>query len=90
MSRYGKLPNDYAIDALSLEAQRRERKLGRPYSYGQLIADTSQEERAVITERYREQFRNRKRGEKPAFLETECDAVEDIRRKQERENHTGE
>lgn len=87
---YKKLPNDYAIDALSLEAQRRERKLGRPYSYGQLIADTSQEEREGIAEGYREQFRNGKRGEKSAFLETERDAVEDIRRKQEQANHTGE
>lgn len=51
MSR--KLPEDYAIDALSLEAERRSKLLGRPYSYGQLVADTTQAQRQEIAEDYR-------------------------------------
>lgn len=47
------LPADYAIDGLSLEASRRAKALGRPYSYGQLIADTTPEERERIVESYR-------------------------------------
>ena len=49
-----KLPEDYAIDGLSLEAERRAKALGRPYSYGQLIADTTPAQREVIVEDYRE------------------------------------
>ena len=48
------LPADYAIDGLSLEASRRAKKLGRPYSYGQLIADTTEAEREAIVEKYRQ------------------------------------
>lgn len=48
-----KLPEDYAIDALSLEAERRSKLLGRPYSYGQLVADTTQAQRQEIAEDYR-------------------------------------
>lgn len=47
------IPADYAIDALSLEAERRSKLLGRPYSYGQLMADTTQAERETIAENYR-------------------------------------
>lgn len=57
------LPADYAIDGLSLEASRRAKKLGRPYSYGQLIADTTEAEREQIVERYRaEATAARKKG----------------------------
>ena len=48
-----KLPEDYAIDGLSLEADRRAKQLGRPYSYGQLIADTTASQREEIVEDYR-------------------------------------
>lgn len=47
------LPADYAIDGLSLEASRRAKALGRPYSYGQLIADTTPAQREQIVESYR-------------------------------------
>lgn len=47
------LPADYAIDGLSLEASRRAKALGRPYSYGQLIADTTPAQREKIVESYR-------------------------------------
>lgn len=47
------LPEDYAIDALAIEADRRREMLGRPYSYGKLVADTTLEERSVIAEKYR-------------------------------------
>lgn len=48
-----KLREDYAIDALALEADRRAKKLGRRYSYGMLIADTTPQERLEISEQYR-------------------------------------
>lgn len=48
-----KLPEDYAIDALSLEAERRSKLMGRPYSYGQLVADTTIAQRQEIAEAYR-------------------------------------
>ena len=48
-----KLSEDYRVTALSLEAERRAKKLGRPYSYGMLIADTTPEERQEISEKYR-------------------------------------
>ena len=47
------LPEDYAIDALALEADRRAKALGHRYSYGQLIADTTLQERMEIVEAYR-------------------------------------
>lgn len=47
------LPADYAIDALALETDKRCKALGRPYSYGQLIADTTPEQREQIAEDYR-------------------------------------
>lgn len=48
-----KLSEDYPIDALALEADRRAKKLGRRYSYGMLIADTTPQERLEISEQYR-------------------------------------
>lgn len=47
------LPADYAIDGLSLEASRRAKELGRPYSYGQLVADTTEAQREKSEENYR-------------------------------------
>lgn len=62
MGQSKKLPGDYAIDALSLEAERRAKKMNRPdYSYGKLIADTTPEERERIADTYRAEYR-RKRG----------------------------
>lgn len=58
----GKLPSDYALDALALEVDRRAKKMNRPdYSYGKLIADTTQAEREQIADTYRAEFK-RKRG----------------------------
>lgn len=50
---YTTVPADYAIDGLALEVDRRRKKMGRPYSYGQLVADTTREEWAEIAEGYR-------------------------------------
>lgn len=59
-----KIPADYAIDALSMEAERRRRKMGVPkYSYGQLVADTTESEREAIAEDYRQKLtRAHKKG----------------------------
>lgn len=49
-----KLPEDYAIDALALEAERRRRAQNLPdYSYGRLVADTTKEQRERICDEYR-------------------------------------
>lgn len=53
MSNTKRLPADYGIDALAEEAERRAKKLGRPYSYGQLVADTTVAERERICDEYR-------------------------------------
>lgn len=48
------LPNDYAINALTAEVERR--KAGQEahrYSYGRLVADTTRGEREAIAENYR-------------------------------------
>lgn len=50
---YSAIPADYPVDALALEATRRGRALGRPYSYGQLVADTTREQREELAESYR-------------------------------------
>jgi len=45
--------NDYAVDALVREVERRrDEKPCRRYSYGRLVADTTMEEREGIAERY--------------------------------------
>ena len=49
-----RIPLDYAIDALAIETDRRSKAHGRPYSYGQLIADTTPEQREQMAESYRE------------------------------------
>lgn len=47
------LPNDYAIDALALEVDRRNKKRGTvKYSYGKLVADTTCEQRQSIADSY--------------------------------------
>lgn len=47
------LPNDFAIDALVLEVDRRNKKGGpATYSYGKLVADTTFEQRQHIADRY--------------------------------------
>jgi len=49
-----KLPEDYAIDALAVEAERRGKAMNRPdYSYGKLVADTTKEQRERICDEYR-------------------------------------
>lgn len=47
-----KLPEDYRVDALAVEAAKKAQQLGRHYSYGMLVADTTYEERSLIAERY--------------------------------------
>lgn len=48
-----KLPNDYAINAMTAEVERRRKLTGRRYDYGKLIADTTPAEREQIAENYR-------------------------------------
>lgn len=85
MSSYGKLPTDYPVDALSVEAERRGKKLGQPYSYGQLVADTTREEREQIAEDFKRGFRRRRGGgTKSAFLETESEAAAEVCRKKDK------
>ena len=48
------LPNDYAIDAMTAEVERRKKLPGHyRYDYGRLIADTTPAEREIIAENYR-------------------------------------
>lgn len=47
------IPADYAIDAMALETERRSKAQGWPYSYGQLIANTTREQREQMADRYR-------------------------------------
>lgn len=62
MPKGNKLPGDYALDALALEVDRRAKQMNRPdYSYGKLIADTTPEERELIADSYRAEYK-RKRG----------------------------
>lgn len=52
------IPGDYAIDALSMEAERRRKQMGVPkYSYGQLVADTTPAQREQIAEDYLERLK---------------------------------
>ena len=77
---YGILPEDYRIDALAVEADRRAREMGRPdYSYGKLVADTTQEEREQISEDYRKNFnrRYRKGGSTSFFPEADKEGAGD-------------
>lgn len=63
-----KLPEDYAIDALSLEAERRRKLLGRPCSYGQLVADTTLAQRQEIAEAYRKSKSYKKTGAAAKYI----------------------
>ena len=76
-----KLPEDYGIDALALEAERRGKEMGRPYSYGQLVADTTKEEREEILRAYREGGRKKRAGSSSVFLKKDKDAEEEAVRK---------
>lgn len=65
--KYGELPADYALDALSEEALRRGKNMGRPdYSYGKLVVDTTEAEREQILEDYRRNFHRKYRRRKKA------------------------
>ena len=75
------LPEDFAIDAMALEAERRGKAMGRAYSYGKLMADTSKEEREEILRAYRVGGRKRSSSTKSAFLAEDRDAEEETRRK---------
>lgn len=69
---YGQLPGDFALDALSTEALRRGKRMGRAdYSYGKLVADTTQEERERIVDTYRAESRKRKARTISCFLEAD-------------------
>ncbi len=70
------LPNDYAIDALTAETRRRERALGRPYSYGQLVAATTREEREQLAEDYRRSQRHSRPESRGRYME--ADDLSDI------------
>ena len=52
-----RLRGDFAIEALTAEVERRRKqpeKYGFRYSYGKLVADTTEEERVRIVDCYRE------------------------------------
>ena len=86
MAKYGELPGDYALDALTKEADRRGKARGDPsYSYGKLMADTTEAERLEILAKYRKKF-YRKHGGGPAlgFDVSDLEAIEKIRKKQEK------
>lgn len=87
MSRSGKLPGDFAIDALSLEVERRKKRTGDyRYTYGRLVADTTPAEREAIVEQYRKDHRKRKRGgTRTAFLESQKEVLAEAVRKTEEE-----
>lgn len=85
-----RIREDFAIDALALEAERRGKKLGRQYSYGQLVADTTIEERERIAEAYRLRCIRSGGGTKSAFLETEQEAMESIRKRNQEEEKDAE
>ena len=78
------LPDDYAIDAMALEAERRGKELGRPYSYGKLMASTTEAERDEIKRNYRASGGTG--GRKAAFLEKRKEAEEAVKKKLEPEN----
>ena len=79
------------MDALSSEAIRRGKKLGRPYSYGQLVADTTEEEREKIAEDYKAAFRRKGGGgTRSEFTKTDQDAMVKIRQKNESHGGAGE
>lgn len=55
---------DYALLALTAEAEKRRKALGlRRYSYGNLVADTTPEERQRIVEDYKKSRSRRKSAE---------------------------
>ena len=85
MGRYAKLPEDYAIDALSTEALRRGKEMGRSYSYGQLVADTTEEERERIVDEHKKGFRRKSAaGTRSEFGKADQDTVAQIRSRNER------
>lgn len=47
-----KLPADFGVMAYAKEAERRGKLLDRPYSYGKLVADTTEAEREQIKQDY--------------------------------------
>ena len=61
MAQNGILPEDFAVIALSLEAQERDT------SYGKLVAATTLEEREELTQAWKERLygRSREQGRKP-------------------------
>lgn len=73
-----KLPADYRIDALAIEADRIAKKTGRPdYSYGKLVADTTEGQRDEIAEDYKRKFRKKKGrgGTESPFPETDAEGA---------------
>lgn len=84
MSKYGELPKDYALDALALEADKRAKNMGDPsYSYGKLVADTSEAERMEILTGYRKRFYKKHGGGKVQFDVTEQEIVDKLLKKQQ-------
>lgn len=68
-----KLPGDYRLDSLAKEADRRAKKSGLPYSYGKLVADTTESQRDEIAEDYRRNYRrsHEKCGQRHGFSDME-------------------
>lgn len=86
MAKYNGLPGDFAVEALAMEADRRHRQIRRPYSYGKLVAETTEAERREIVNAYRK--RRSRRAEAPCFTrkkDQEEKAVRKILARQEKE-----
>lgn len=76
MKQSRKLPSDYALDALSIEAANRGKQMGRAdYSYGKLVADTTQEERERIADSYRANFKRRRSSTQSFFEEADLEGA---------------
>ena len=84
-----RLPEDYAIDALAVEADKLRQAGKHQYSYGKLVADTTEEQRQQIAERYR----RKKHGEPETDRfrqETDEQAVRSIKKRKKAEEEEQE
>lgn len=78
--------NDLAITALTLEAERRRKAKGLlRYNYGDLMADTTPEERQRIIENYK--IRQKRRSRETGERFTEVDDGDDLRAIRERQGY---
>lgn len=84
-----KLPEDYAIDALAVEADKLRQAGKHQYSYGKLVADTTEEQRQRIAE----QYRKKKHGEPESGRfrqESDAQALRSIKKRKKAEEEEQE